>query len=130
MSTFEIYVAIATGLKIFQLSTWTVLLTCLAGGISAVFIAAFFGQKIELFLERKFGRKKKQRSGLIYTLWDKYGIYGVGLIGTFFLGPIPAIGVGVGFNADLKRLVPFCLAAVIARCFIFTFLGDAIMSLL
>jgi membrane protein YqaA with SNARE-associated domain len=130
LATFEIYVAIATGLG-FGFDKWTILLCTLAGGIAGVFIAVFLGQKIEHFITKTFKKNKepKPKTGIIYKIWDKYGLYGLGLIGTFFLGAPAAIGVGVGFNADLKKLMPLCLIAVVARCFAFTFLGNLIKGL-
>jgi hypothetical protein len=56
-------------------------------------------------------------------------LYGLGIIGTFFLGAPAAIGVGVGFNADMKKLVKLCLVMVVVRCFAFTFFSDFIKGL-
>lgn len=130
LATFEIYVAIGTGLG-FSLSTWTILFCTLTGGIAGVFIAAFLGSKIEVFINKNFrkNRAPKPKKGMIYKIWGKYGLYGLGLIGTFFLGAPAAIGVGVGFNADMKKLVPLCLIAVVVRCFAFTFFGGYIHGL-
>lgn len=130
LATFEIYVAIATGLG-FGFNKWSILGCTLAGGIAGVFIAVFLGEKIEHFINTKIkkNRPAKPKTGLIYKIWDKYGMYGLGLLGTFFLGAPAAIGVGVGLNANLKKLIPLCLIAVVARCFAFTFLGDWIKGL-
>ncbi len=130
LSTFEIYVALATAHG-FQLDAWVILICTLIGGIAGVFIAAFLGQKIEKFIAEKFRKNKtpKPKTGMIYTIWNKYGIYGLGLIGTFLFGGPIAIGVGVGFNADMKKLMPLCLIAVVVRCFAFTFFSDFIKGL-
>lgn len=130
MATFEIYAAIGAGYA-FGMDRWVILFCVLTGGIAGVFIAAFLGKKIEDFINRKFRKNKtpKLKTGLIYKIWDKYGLYGLGIIGTFFLGAPAAIGVGVGFNADMKKLVPLCLVTVVVRCFAFTFFGDYIKGL-
>ncbi len=130
MAAFEIYAALGAA-HAFGLDTWVILACTLTGGIAGVFIAAFLGQRIEKFIQQKFRKNKtpKPKTGLIYTIWNKYGLYGLGIIGTFFLGAPAAIGVGVGFNADMKKLVPLCLITVVVRCFAFTFFSDYIKGL-
>jgi membrane protein YqaA with SNARE-associated domain len=130
LSIFEGYAAIILGHG-YKLNNWVIVISTISGGIVGVFIAAFLGKKIEKFINEKFrkGKTPKEKKGFLYTLWNKYGLFGVGLIGTFFLGAPASIGVGVGFNADLKKLVPLCLVSVILRCIVFTFLGDKIKGL-
>jgi hypothetical protein len=123
-------VAIGMGLGI-GLDKWVILPIVLAGGVASVFVATFFGQKIEYFIQTKIKKKKpnevvKPKTGLIYKIWDKYGMVGIGLIGTFFFGPPIAIGVATSFGANLKKMIPLCLVAVVARCITFTFFGDLI----
>jgi membrane protein YqaA with SNARE-associated domain len=130
MATFEIYAALGAA-HAFGLGTWVILACTLTGGIAGVFISAFLGDRIEKFIHKKFRKNKplKSKTGLIYKIWGKYGLYGVGIIGTFILGAPAAIGVGVGFNADMKKLVPLCLITVVVRCFAFTFFSDYIKGL-
>ena len=130
MAAFEIYAAIGTA-HAFGLDTWVILLCTLTGGIAGVFIAAFLGERIEKFINKKFRKNAapKPKKGLMYKIWDKYGLYGLGIIGTFFLGAPAAIAVGVGFNADMKKLIPLCLVTVVVRCFAFTFFSDYIKGL-
>ncbi len=130
MASFEIYAALAAA-HAFGLGTWVILACTLTGGIAGVFIAAFLGERIEKFITKTFRKNKapKPKTGLIYKIWDKYGLYGLGIIGTFLLGAPAAIGVGVGFNANMKKLVPICLITVVVRCFTFTFFSDYIKGL-
>lgn len=130
MATFETYAALGAAYA-FGLNTWVILFCILTGGIGGVYIAAYFGKRIEIFINAKIKKNKtpKPKTGLIYKIWAKYGLYGLGIIGTFFFGAPAAIGVGVGFNADMKRLVPVCLITVVVRCFAFTFFSDYIKGL-
>lgn len=130
ISSFEIYAAIGTA-HAFGLTAWVILCCTLTGGIAGVFIAAFLGEKIEHFINSRIRKNQqpKPKKGLIYTIWDKYGLYGLGLIGTFLLGAPAAIGIGAGFNADMKKLIKLCLIAVVVRCFAFTFFSDYIKGL-
>ncbi len=130
MSAFEIYAALGTA-HAFGLDTWVILICTLTGGIAGVFIAAFLGERIEILINKKIRKNAlpKPKTGLMYTIWEKYGLYGLGIIGTFFLGAPAAIGVGVGFNANMKKLLPLCVITVIVRCFAFTFFSDYIKGL-
>lgn len=130
MASFEIYAALGTA-HAFGMGTWLILACTLTGGIAGVFISAYLGDRIEKFIYKTFRKNKapKPHTGLIYKIWDKYGLYGVGIIGTFLLGAPAAIGVGVGFNANMKKLLPICLVTVVARCFAFTFFSDYIKGL-
>ena len=127
MASFELYAAMVTA-HAFGLGTWTILFSTLAGGIAGVFIAAFLGVRIEKFINLRIRKNKlpKPKTGLIYKIWHKYGLYGIGILGTFFLGAPAAIAVGTGFNADMKKLVRICLVTVVVRCFAFTFFSDMI----
>ncbi len=130
MSTFEIYAALATA-HAFGLNVWIILGCTLTGGIAGVFIAAFLGDRIEKFIQKYFKKNTsaKPKTGFIYKVWHKYGLYGLGTIGTFLFGAPAAIAVGVGFNADMKKLVKICLVTVVLRCFAFTFFSDYIRGL-
>jgi hypothetical protein len=130
ISSFEIYAALGTA-HLFGFDTWLILVCTLVGGIAGVFIAAFLGKQIEQLIT-KYIRKNKQpkpKTGLIYTIWNKYGLIGIGSIGTFLLGAPAAIAVAVGFNADMKKLLPICLVTVVIRCIAFTFFSDFIKGL-
>ena len=130
MSSFELYAAMVTA-HAFGLNTWVILFSTLTGGIAGVFIAAYLGVRIEKFINEKIRKNKvpKPKTGLIYKIWHKYGLYGIGILGTFFLGAPAAIAVGTGFNADMKKLVKICLVMVVVRCFAFTFFSDMIKGL-
>ena len=123
LATFEMYVAIPTGFTM-GLNPWVIFFASLVGGIIGVFVAAFLGDKIKAFLSKYCKpAPEKPKTGLIYTIWNKYGIKGLGLIGTFFFGAPIAIAVGVGFKVQVEKLVPLCCIAVLARCIIYTLIG-------
>ncbi|MFN8251401.1 MAG: hypothetical protein U0V75_05910 [Ferruginibacter sp.] len=130
MSSFETYAALAAA-HAFGMDTWLILVCTISGGIAGVFGAAYLGERIEKFIQKNFRKNKspKPKTGLIYKVWYKYGLYGLGFFGTFLFGAPAAIGVGVGFNADMKKLVPVCLFTVVVRCVAFTFFSDYIKGL-
>ncbi len=131
LATFEIYAAIPAGFA-FGLSPWTIFAASLVGGIAGVFVAAFLGEKIEQFISRYRKPKKEikeKKPNLAHKLWEKYGIVGLGLVGTFTVGAPVSIAVGVGFNVPMHKLAMWCCVGVLARCAIFTTIGHFGMKL-
>lgn len=132
LSSFEIYVAIATGMA-FKLSPHTICIATLVGGISGVFIAAFLGDKIKAFIAQYRKPKEKKadstKEKLLLKLWHKYGVFGIGFVGTFLLGAPASIGIGYGFGVKAKQLVNLCLIAVVIRCVAYSYFFDYLKSL-
>lgn len=123
LASFEIYAAIPAGFA-FGLTPLVILLSSITGGIAGVFIAAFLGDKIRLFVSRyKKKKEEKPKTGLVYRIWNKYGIIGLGFLGTITVGAPVSIAVGVGFNAPLQKLITWCCLGVITRCVFFTIIG-------
>ena len=123
LASFEIYAAIPAGFA-FGLSAWIIFFASITGGLAGVFIAAFLGDKIRSFVSKyKKKKEEKPKTGLVYRIWDKYGIIGLGFLGTITVGAPVSIAVGVGFNAPLKKLITWCCLGVITRCLVFTVIG-------
>ena len=123
LASFEIYAAIPTGFA-FDLNPWTIFLASLIGGLSGVFVAAFLGDRIKkLFTRKKTPKEVKPKTGLAHKLWMKYGIIGLGFIGTMTVGAPASIAVGIGFNAPLQKLLTWCCIGVLVRCALFTTIG-------
>jgi membrane protein YqaA with SNARE-associated domain len=123
LASFEIYAAIPAGFA-FGLSAWIIFFSSIAGGLAGVFIAAFLGDKIRAFVSKyKKKKEEKPKTGVVYRIWDKYGIIGLGFLGTMTVGAPVSIAVGVGFNAPLKKLITWCCLGVITRCLVFTVIG-------
>lgn len=135
LSSFEIYVAIASGMA-FKLSPHIICLATLTGGIIGVFVAAFLGDKIKEFIAKyrkpsakpevkKEGAKEK----FLLNLWHQYGVFGIGFIGTFLLGAPASIGIGYTFGVQAKQLVKLCLFAVIIRSVTYSYFFDYLKNL-
>lgn len=130
LATFEVYAAIPAGFA-FELHPFIIFLASVTGGLVGVYVAAFLGGKIKAFFARyRKPKEPKPQTGLIYRIWDKYGIIGLGFMGTMTVGAPVSIGVGVGFNVPLKKLIFWCCVGVITRCALFTTLGHFSMKLL
>lgn len=124
LATFEIYAAIPAGFA-FGLSAWTIFLASLIGGIVGVYVAAFLGDRIKAFFARyrKKPKVEKEKTGLIYRIWDKYGVIGLGFFGTMTVGAPVSIAVGYSFNVSAAKLLTWCCIGVLTRCALFTALG-------
>jgi membrane protein YqaA with SNARE-associated domain len=132
LATFEIYAAIPAGFA-FGLSPWIIFFASFTGGITGVFVAAFLGEKIEKLIARLRKREvkpKETKPGLAHRLWQKFGIIGLGVLGTFTVGAPISIAVGVGFNVNMHKLAAWCCIGVLSRCTIFTIVGHYGMKLL
>jgi membrane protein YqaA with SNARE-associated domain len=124
LATFEIYAAIPAGYA-FGLSPFIIFFASVAGGLAGVFIAYFFGDKIRAFFhkKKKVEKTESQKHPMIIRLWNKYGVVGLGFLGTITIGAPISIAVGAGLNVNLKKLLTWCCFGVITRCIIFTVIG-------
>jgi membrane protein YqaA with SNARE-associated domain len=130
LATFEIYAAIPAGFA-FRLSPWTIFFASVTGGLAGAFVSAFFGDKIRAFFHKNRAPKDEtKRHPLIARLWDKYGMFGLGFLGTMTIGAPICIAVGTALNVDIKKLLVWCCVGVVTRCILFTIIGYYGMKLI
>ena len=124
LATVEIYAAIPAGFA-FGLSPWTIFFASLTVGFVGVFVAAFLGDKIRSLFHKNKPTKEaaEKKHPAILKLWNKYGIIGLGFLGTVSVGAPISIAVGIGLNANIKKLVTWCCIGVLTRCIVFTLVG-------
>lgn len=122
LASFEIYAAIPAGF-VFGMSPWLIFLASVTGGLAGVFIAAFLGDRIRRFFNKKTQKETKPKTGLVYRIWNKYGIIGLGFLGTITVGAPLSLAVGIGFKAPLQKLITWCCIGIITRCTLFTLIG-------
>jgi membrane protein YqaA with SNARE-associated domain len=129
LATFEGYAAIITGFAM-QMSPWSIALASIVGGLIGAFVAAFLGERIRLWISRyRKPKKAKEKTGLVYRIWEKYGLIGLGLLGTMTVGVPISMAVGVGFNVSLRQLLFWCCLGVLLRSVLITFLGHTLLHL-
>ena len=129
LASVEVYAAIPAGFAL-GLHPGTIFSASALGGLAGVFVAAFLGDRIRRFFTRyKKGKEEKPKTGMIYRIWDKYGVIGLGFLGTMTVGAPVSLAVGVGFNVPLKKLVTWCCIGVLVRCSLFTIIGHYGMKL-
>ena len=125
LATFEIYAAIPAGFA-FNLHPIEIFSYSVLGGLIGVFVAAYLGDIIRKWLS-KFRKtkvnKETKEPGFVLKIWQKYGVIGLGLLGTMSVGAPISIGIGVGFNVPTNKMVFWCSLGVILRCAILTAIG-------
>ena len=125
LATFEIYAAIPAGFA-FKLHPLEIFSYSLLGGLMGVLVAAYLGDIIKKWLS-KFRKQKANKvvkePGFVLKIWEKYGVIGLGLLGTMSVGAPISIGIGVSFNVPTNKMVFWCSLGVILRCAIFTAIG-------
>jgi hypothetical protein len=125
LATFEIYAAIPAGFA-FKLNPISIFLYSMLGGLIGVFVAAYLGDIIKKWIST-FKKNKVEKvanePGFVLKIWQKYGVIGLGLLGTMTVGAPISIGIGVGFNVPTNKMVFWCSLGVILRCAIFTAIG-------
>lgn len=123
LATFEIYAAIPAGFAL-GLSSWTIFFATVTGGLAGVFVSAFLGEKIRQFFSRnKPAKEQKAKHPVLFKMWNKYGIIGLGFIGTLLVGAPVSIAAGVTLNANIRKLITWCCIGVLVRCIVFTSIG-------
>ena len=125
LATFEIYAAIPAGFA-FKLHQVEIFSYSVLGGLIGVFVAAYLGDIIRKWVS-KFRKTKidivTKEPGFVLKIWQKYGVSGLGLLGTMSVGAPISIGIGVSFNVPTNKMVFWCSLGVLLRCAIFTAIG-------
>lgn len=123
LATFEIYAAIPAGFA-FGLHPSTIFLATAFGGLVGAFVAAFLGDKIRsMIYKNKPAEDKASKYPFMERIWNKFGIIGLGFLGTITVGAPISIAIGAGLNARVKTLLVWCCFGVLTRCVVFTLIG-------
>ena len=125
LAAFEIYAAIPAGFA-FNLHPIEIFSYSVLGGLIGVFVAAYLGDIIRKWVS-KFRKTKidivTKEPGFVLKIWQKYGVIGLGLLGTMSVGAPISLGIGVSFNVPTNKMVFWCSLGVVLRCAIFTAIG-------
>jgi hypothetical protein len=97
----ELWAAIPAGLAL----NVHPIITGLASGLGSIlgaFLVIMIGDRFRNWLLSKKATAKKEK-GLIYKIWDKYGVIGLGLLSPLITGALFGAAIGVSLGLPFLR---------------------------
>ena len=134
----SIYLAGITGLYkgvplgfALQASPYLTAICTALGSITTVLIIHFSGGAFKQWIWKKYGTKKlDEKKGKFTAIMDRYGVIGLGLVGTGIIGPIVTIILGMILVSDVKRLLVYLIIGVIIWSSVLTLIGVVSLELI
>lgn len=102
------------------------LLVCLVAALGAVAggtVVVLLGERIRSWLERKRKRERmEERRGLLFKVWQRYGVAGWGLLAPLLVGSPLGAALGLVLGAPPRRLLPWLCAGSVLWSVVFSIL--------
>ena len=90
-------------------------------GVVAVVL---LGERLRTWLVRRHGRKEqKGQRGLIYRVWHRYGVIGLGLLAPLLVGGPLGAALGLALGAPAGRLLLWMSLGIVLWSVILTVAG-------
>ena len=83
------------------------LLNGLAAGLGAIIgalLVILLGARLRKWLLKKKEKEQKNK-GWIYSIWEKYGVIGLGILSPLITGSLLGAAIGISLGASPKRLI-------------------------
>jgi len=120
-------VPVGVAFKMGPLGIW---LSTSGGAALAVLILYFFGKKIREYIVRKRkNTKNKKKEARASKLLEKYGVFGLGFLGTLLMGPNMTIILGLIIVESHKKLLIWTLAGILIWSLALTILAQTSVEL-
>lgn len=113
----ELWVAIPAGLAI-KLKPLTVALVSLSGAVMGSLLVIFLGERLRRLFSKK--NEEPKPAGLIYKIWQKYGIIGLGLLAPLVTGAPLGAALGVSLGAEPRKLLLWITSGIVLWTVILT----------
>ena len=108
-----IWKSVPLGLALQIHPVWTVILTAVSS-IITVSVIHHFGERVKTWIRTHFNKENiEKRKGKFLKLLDRYGMVGLGLLGTGMIGPIMAIILGLMFLSNTKKFLYYTIIGII-----------------
>ncbi|MBI5878250.1 MAG: small multi-drug export protein [Chloroflexi bacterium] len=105
LGAIELWAAIPAGLAL-QLHPVSVGITAAIGAMLGALVVVLFGERVRTWLAQRHGRKEeKGRRGLIYRIWRRYGVIGLGLLAPLLTGAPLGAALGLTLGVPAGRLL-------------------------
>jgi len=103
------------------------LLVCLvaaAGAVSGGTVVVLLGERVKLWLEKRRKREQlEEKRGLLFRVWQRYGVIGWGLLAPLLVGSPLGAAFGLILGAPPRRLLPWLAAGSVLWAIVFSVLA-------
>lgn len=101
----ELWAAAPAGV-VMRLQPLLVFAVAAAGAVSGGTVVILLGEQVKAWLERKQKREKlEERRGLLFRVWQRYGVIGWGLLAPLLVGSPLGAAFGLALGAPPRRLL-------------------------
>jgi len=118
----ELWAAAPAG-ALMRLNPVLVCLVASLGAVSGGTVVILLGERVKAWLERKRKREKlEERRGLLFRVWQRYGVIGWGILAPLLVGSPLGAALGLVLGAPPRRLLPWLCAGSILWSVVFSLL--------
>lgn len=105
LGALELWAAIPAGLAL-ELHPIAVGIAAAVGAFLGALAVVSLGERVRAWLVQRQGQKKKKgQHGLIYRIWHRYGVIGLGLLAPLLTGAPLGVALGLTLGASSSRLL-------------------------
>lgn len=105
LGAIELWAAIPAGLAL-RLHPMAVGITAAIGAMVGALVVVLLGERVRTWLVRRRGGKEgKERHRLIYRIWHRYGVIGLGLLAPLLTGATLGAALGLTLGVPAGRLL-------------------------
>ena len=110
------------------------LLVCLvaaAGAVSGGTVVILLGERVKAWLRKRKKRERlEEKRGLLFRIWQRYGVIGWGLLAPLLVGSPLGAAFGLVLGAPPRRLLPWLAAGSVLWSVVFSLFAALGKSLL
>jgi len=119
-----VWKAIPVGLAL-SCNSFVIIAMTASGALLSIIIIYFLERKIKKWILKRLSKgKSTKKKGKLNALFEKYGIIGMGIIGTLLLGPNMTMAMGMIIVKKEKQLLLWTACGIIIWTITLTLVGD------
>jgi membrane protein DedA with SNARE-associated domain len=118
-----VWKAIPVGLAL-GCNAFTIILMTGTGALLAIVIIYLLGSRVKKWILKRLDKgKSEKKKGKLNSLLEKYGIPGMGILGTLLLGPNMTMAMGMIIVKKEKALLLWTAVGIVIWTVVLTFIG-------